>query len=221
MAAKAASVSIVADVQERRSGVPAALEALGVEVEIASLPAGDYAIGADTIVERKEVLDLHSAIAKKHAVRGARLAAIDEGIALLRSDDRDDTARWLHRLAVRCQRVELPAERPLGGKLPRLPADSTSAEALLAAVPGISSASARALLGQFGTAAGVLAAEPSEWLVVPGIGARPRQGARAYAAGQVRARLAGPSAKSSSAKRSIVGRSVSLARHSAGIAASP
>jgi ERCC4-type nuclease len=57
-------VRIVADVNERRSGVPKALADLGVCVELAPLPAGDYAVSAKTLVERKSVADLHSAIAK-------------------------------------------------------------------------------------------------------------------------------------------------------------
>jgi ERCC4-type nuclease len=41
---------------------------------------------------------------------------------------------------------------------------------LLAAVPGISTTSARALLERFGSVADVVAAGPDEWLAVPGIG---------------------------------------------------
>ncbi len=195
------AIRILADVQEGRSGIPVLLEELGAEVELVPLPAGDYALGADTIVERKRVLDLHSAVRKGHlwaqlaklraacafpyllvegtdidrgglhpnAVRGVCLAAIDQGIALLRSDHQRDSARWLHRLAVRCQREELPAERPAYVQRLAAPPESV-AEAMLASVPGISTAGARALLGRFGTLAGVLAASPEEWLEVPGIG---------------------------------------------------
>lgn len=193
-------VRILADVHEDRSGIPALLVELGAEVEVVALPAGDYALGADTLVERKRVLDLHSAVTKGHlwpqlarlraacafpyllvegsdidrgplgpnAVRGACLAAIDQGIALLRSHAQRDSALWLHRLAVRCQRVELPAERPASAK--RAPLGGNPAEALLAAVPGISTTSARALLAHFGTVAGVVAAGREKWLEVPGIG---------------------------------------------------
>lgn len=41
---------------------------------------------------------------------------------------------------------------------------------MLAAVPGISTTLARALLERFGSVAGVVAADPVEWLSVPGIG---------------------------------------------------
>jgi DNA excision repair protein ERCC-4 len=194
-------VRIVADVHEVKSGVPALLEELGAKVELAPLPAGDYALGADTLVERKRVADLHSSVPKGHlwpqlarlraacafpyllvegthldrgglsanAIRGVCLAAIDQGIALLRSDTQRDSALWLHRLAVRCQREELPPERPAPLKRPR-PAGEDAAEALLATVPGISTVGARALLARFGTIAGVLDAGPDAWRDVPGIG---------------------------------------------------
>jgi ERCC4-type nuclease len=197
-------VRIVVDVHERASGIVAVLtDELGAEVELAPLPAGDYAVGADTLVERKRVGDLHAAVAKgriwpqlaklrgacafpyllvegtdidrgglsPNAVRGVCLAAIDQGIALLRSGRERDSALWIHRLAVRCQRTEPAPERPAPGQRPRPRTTDEVAEAVLAAVPGISTASARALLGRFGTVAGVLAAGPDEWLQVPGIGA--------------------------------------------------
>ncbi|HEU5211882.1 MAG TPA: ERCC4 domain-containing protein [Gaiellaceae bacterium] len=215
MAAEA--VRVLVDVQEARSGIPALLEELGAEVELVSLPAGDYAPGADTIVERKRVLDLHGAVRKGHlwpqlaklraacafpyllvegtdldrgglhpnAVRGVCLAAIDQGIALLQSDHQRDSARWLHRLAVRCQREELPAERPAYVQRLAAPPESV-AEAMLASVPGISTVGARALLERFGSLAGVLAASPEKWLEVPGIG-RERARALADALGAVEA----------------------------------
>jgi ERCC4-type nuclease len=124
---------VVADVNERRSGIPTALAELGVLLELAVLPAGDYALPADTLVERKSVADLHSAISKGSfwpqigklrraarypfflvegqdldrgpiapaAIRGVCLAVIEQGIRLIRTTDRSDTALWLNRLAVR------------------------------------------------------------------------------------------------------------------------
>ena len=205
---KAAPVTIVVDVHERQSGIAATLAELGAEVEFASLPAGDYAVGAETLVERKRVLDLHGAVLKgrlwpqlaklraacafpyllvegtdidrgplhHYAVRGACLAAIDQGIALLRSGYQRDSALWIHRLAVRCQEIEPAAERPAYAQRPRPRPGDVTAEALLAAVPGISTTSARALLDRFGSVAAIVAAEPAEWLTVPGIG---RERARA------------------------------------------
>ena len=183
--------------------MPELLQALGARVDVLPLPAGDYALGDGTLVERKAVLDLHSAVRQgrlwaqiaklragcdfpyllvegrsidggsrglhPNAIRGACLAVIDQGVALLRSDDRADSARWLHRLAVRCQREAPPAELP--PHLPRaaVPPESV-AEAMLTAVPGISTVTARALLERFGSVSGVAAASPAELLMLPGIG---------------------------------------------------
>lgn len=197
-----AQVRIVADVHERASGIPTLLEAAGAEVAVVSLHAGDYAVGALTLVERKSVSDLHGAILKgrlwpqlgklrsesmfpylliegpdldlgplhPNAIRGACLAAIDQGVALLRTVDQDDSARWLYRLAVRCQRVEDAPDRPAYAQRPKAAPGIATAEALLAAVPGISSGSARALLRHFGSVRGVLEATSQEILSVRGIG---------------------------------------------------
>ena len=51
---------IVVDVHETKSGIAEMVAELGASVERASLPAGDYAVGAETLIERKRVLDLHS-----------------------------------------------------------------------------------------------------------------------------------------------------------------
>lgn len=41
---------------------------------------------------------------------------------------------------------------------------------MLAAIPGISSSSARALLERFGSVAAMVAAGPEQWREVPGVG---------------------------------------------------
>ena len=61
---KAPPVKIIVDVHERQSGIADTLAELGAEIEIARLPAGDYAVGADTLVEPKRALDLHAAVLK-------------------------------------------------------------------------------------------------------------------------------------------------------------
>src|SRR5918992_6209585 len=59
------AVRIVVDVHETASGIADVLTGeLSAEVEVAPLPAGDYAVGSDTLVERKRVRDLHSAVIK-------------------------------------------------------------------------------------------------------------------------------------------------------------
>jgi DNA excision repair protein ERCC-4 len=191
---------VTADVYERGSGIPRALAQLGCAVRIEPLPAGDYSIGADVLVERKSTLDLHAAIMQgrfwtqigklrrasrfpfllvegadidcgplsQRAVRGACIAVIHQGIRLLRTTSRDDSAQWLERLAVRSAKYA-PVDRPRYAQQPRL-GTALAAEAMLAAVPGISTTGARSLLRQFGSVANVLAAGEEAWREVPGIG---------------------------------------------------
>jgi len=194
-------IRIIVDSHEAASGIADFLRGFGAQVEVAGLPAGDYAVSQDTLVERKRVRDLHAAIIKgrfwpqigklraatafpyllvegtdldrgplhPHAVRGVCLACIDLGVALLRSDTQRDSALWLHRLAIRCQRTEQSPTRPAYSQRPKV-LGPQAGEAVLAAFPGISTRSARALLERFGSVAAVLAAGPEEWMTVPGIG---------------------------------------------------
>jgi DNA excision repair protein ERCC-4 len=193
-------VRIIADVNERRSGVPQALAKLGLSVELAALPAGDYAISADALVERKSVGDLHAAIAKgtvwpqigklrrsarypfflvegaaldsgpiaPASIRGVCLAVIEQGIRLIRTTDCSDSALWLHRLAVRRNAVR--RDRPPYAQRWHPRSLREAAEAMLASVPGISTATARALIAHFGSVEAVLSADPAAWLAVPNIG---------------------------------------------------
>jgi ERCC4-type nuclease len=191
---------VIADVHERQCGIPQALENLGVEVTIERLRAGDYAIKSNVLVERKSVLDLHGSIESdrfwiqivklKHAsrfpflliegedidagplspkaIRGACIAVIHRGIRMLRTTDQADSAFWLERLAVRAAKYK-PIDRPRYAQ-GRRPAPNEASEAMLAAVPGISVESARALLRHFGSVANVVNAEPAAWEEVRGIG---------------------------------------------------
>jgi ERCC4-type nuclease len=56
------SFTVVVDHREAPSGVPEALERLGVRVTRATLAVGDYLVGDETRVERKTVRDLHSSV---------------------------------------------------------------------------------------------------------------------------------------------------------------
>jgi ERCC4-type nuclease len=103
------------------------------------------------------------------AIRGACLAVIGQGIPLVRSADATDTACWLHLLAARVGDVRSGRDRPVYAQRLR-PPDELVREAMLAVVPGISVHGARALLGAFGSVAGVAAAGYDAWLAVPGIG---------------------------------------------------
>src|SRR5215207_9473316 len=55
-------IRVVADIHERRSGVPRLLAAAGFEVVVRPLGAGDYVVGGRGLVERKTVRDLHKTI---------------------------------------------------------------------------------------------------------------------------------------------------------------
>jgi ERCC4-type nuclease len=115
-----------------------------------------------------EGTDLDRGPLNPSAVRGICLTAIELGIALVRSDHQRDTASWLFRLAAR-ERVSTRCDRPIHAQRPKRPAVHPG-EAMLAAVPGISTASARALLKAFDSVAEIAAAGPAAWRRVPGIG---------------------------------------------------
>ena len=198
----AGPIRVLADLYERASGIPAVLAAGGLDVRIVRLAAGDYAVGAGALVERKSVPDLHGSILNgrfwpqlgrlrsestrpyllvegpdidegplhPNAIRGACVAALELGIGLLRTSDPVDSARWLHRLAARRQRAGVDRDRPGYAQRPKAAPGAAAAEAMLAAVPGISSASARVLLRRFGTVRSVLDATSEEIRAVPGIG---------------------------------------------------
>ena len=103
------------------------------------------------------------------AVRGLLLATSDLGIAVLRTDDVYDTARWIYRLIVRRQEGSA-RDRPRYAQRPQRSRQDPPAEAALAAAPGISTITARDLLSRFGSLQKVVLADPSEWQEVAGIG---------------------------------------------------
>ena len=196
-------LAITADVHEEASGVPRLLEQLGACVVRRQLEFGDYIVGAETVVERKSTLDLHTTIAAGRfwpqmgrlraaaswpylviegqrlwqgpiaadALRGLCLAASDLGIAVLRTDDADDTASWLHRLASRRQ-AGATRNRPGYAQRPKRSSRVAPAEQALASAPGVSVATARSLLQRFGSLKRVLDADLAEWQTVPGVGVR-------------------------------------------------
>jgi len=187
---------LVVDTRERESRIIAALHTLGVATEMRRLPVADYRAG-DWLVERKSISDLHLSIIRGRfwpqigrlsrtacrpcllvegsnldagplhpaSVRGALIAVGELGIAVIRSSDPADSALWLKLLAGRSTRI-----RPHRRAYAQRPSPTEAAEAMLAAVPGISVVSARALLSRFGSVEAVLEAGPNEWLSIRGIG---------------------------------------------------
>lgn len=116
---------------------------------------------------------LASARTRMHpkALRGALsfLVAI-EGLAVLPAADADDSALLLLQIARHVQhglrRPPEPVAKRAGGD------PAARQERLIGQLPEIGPALARALLGRFGSPAGVLAATETELRAVPGIGPR-------------------------------------------------
>ena len=182
--------------------MPDELERLGAMVVYSQLRYGDYDLGSGVRVERKQIRDLHLTLVNgrywrqignlrreaswpvlliegdlladgpvtTEAIRGVYLATIEQSVSVIRSSDASDSAAWLWRLALRVQRRR-HRHRPRFAQLPQAPPDDV-ATAMLAAVPGISSVTARSLLCAFGGVSGVVAATVDEWREVPGMGER-------------------------------------------------
>ena len=53
---------IVVDEREKKSGIPNLLKSIGINLEIKTLPIGDYIVAPETIVERKSISDLVSSV---------------------------------------------------------------------------------------------------------------------------------------------------------------
>lgn len=56
------NLRIVVDEREKKSGIPDLLKAVGINLEIKTLPVGDYIVAPETVVERKSISDLISSI---------------------------------------------------------------------------------------------------------------------------------------------------------------
>ncbi len=57
-----AKLRIIVDRRERKSGIPDLLKSIGINMEIKTLPIGDYIVAPETIVERKSIRDLVSSV---------------------------------------------------------------------------------------------------------------------------------------------------------------
>jgi ERCC4-type nuclease len=100
------------------------------------------------------------------------LAVLDLEVRLLRSAHQRESALWLARLALRYQSRRRRPVRPAYAQRPKARSQREASEAMLAAIPGLSAVSARALLDRFGSVPAALAAGTEAWLAVPGIGPR-------------------------------------------------
>ena len=56
------NIRIVVDEREKKSGIPGLLKGIGINLEIKTLPIGDYIVAPETVVERKTISDLVSSV---------------------------------------------------------------------------------------------------------------------------------------------------------------
>jgi len=189
---------VLFDHREVRSGIPDALAAAGIELTPEQLPAGDYLISERLVVERKTGADLAASIKDRRLFeqiarlkesfeavvlvvegepvhisqaswQGALARALASGASLLRTEDPDDTARWLARF----HRLEgKPPSEMRGRPTPRRPTSDLAdvAEDVLRCLPGVSSVGARRLLEHFGSLRAVFSAGEPELREVEGFG---------------------------------------------------
>ena len=59
---KIENLRIIVDDRERKSGIPDLLKSVGLNLEIKTLPVGDYIVAPETIIERKSIRDLMSSV---------------------------------------------------------------------------------------------------------------------------------------------------------------
>lgn len=56
------NLRIVVDERERKSGIPDLLKTVGINIEMKTLPIGDYIVAPETVIERKSIKDLISSV---------------------------------------------------------------------------------------------------------------------------------------------------------------
>ena len=193
---------VIADHREIPSGVPPALEKLGVRVELATLPAGDYVVRTQTKIERKTVRDLHSAVASSRFWQQLNRLRASAQYPIVVVEGQNLDAGPLSKSGVRGALVALgdrgiPVIRSTGPDdtalwirsiaLSRTPRKRvwvrppyrrpTGARdgievSMLCAIPLVTLPAARALVARFGSIRSIAQATPAELRAVPGIGPR-------------------------------------------------
>jgi DNA excision repair protein ERCC-4 len=59
---KLENLRIIVDERERKSGIPNLLKSVGLNLEMKTLPIGDYIVAPETVIERKSIRDLLSSV---------------------------------------------------------------------------------------------------------------------------------------------------------------
>jgi len=188
--------TIVADVFEEGSGVPASLQRLGAEVLVEPLAAGDYGISGGALIERKTVADLHGSLGRGRL--WSQIGRVRDTAVLpflfVEGPDIDHGPRHpnairgcllaIADLGIAVVRSHDPADTAvwlhrLALRQERRQRASTRMRrrqppppgiAVLRGIPGISDMTACALLERFGSVEGLLAAGPDQWAEVNGVG---------------------------------------------------
>ena len=196
------SLAVTANHREVPSGVPVALRQLGVQVTLATLPAGDYVVGAQTMIERKTVRDLHASVASTRFWQQLNRLRASATHAIVVVEGQNLDAGPLSKSGVRGALVALgdrgiPVIRSTGPDdtalwirsiaLSRTPRKRvwvrppyrrpTGARdgievSMLCAIPLVTLPAARALVARFGSIRSIAQATPAELRAVPGIGPR-------------------------------------------------
>lgn len=182
---------IIYDNREK-SMIPMLLS-LRAETKAAQLPVGDYVVSDRLAIERKSAADFAQSLMdgrlfeqasrlmesfqrgvmivqgtpklKPEVFQGALASLIRRGIAVVLTQDDEETVDWIVLLA----KQENKPGKAQGVRKKSLDPDKT-AEYILATVPGISLNTAKELLMQFGSLRSVLEASARELQSVPGIG---------------------------------------------------
>ena len=59
---KLENLRIIVDDREQKSGIPNLLKSVGLNVEMKTLPIGDYIVAPETVIERKSIRDLLASV---------------------------------------------------------------------------------------------------------------------------------------------------------------
>jgi DNA excision repair protein ERCC-4 len=113
-----------------------------------------------------EGIDLDDGSVPPRALRGALLKVADNGIRILQTASRDDSALWLRVFAAQEHRRFAQRATVHVGRRPIV----ASPVGLLSGIPGIGLDHARALIARFGSIAAIAAASEREVQSVPGLG---------------------------------------------------
>ena len=193
-------VKVIVDQRERNTELIAQLESEGVELDFRTMPVGDYAVSDRVCIERKTVSDFESSIINGRlfdqlerlkkgyelpivVIEGDRAQfrlggkviggtivsiAIDYGIPVVMSDGPEHTAEIVAGIAKR-EQADGKREISLKGAA-RARTSEQFMEYVVGNLPGVGPKLSRALLGHFGSIAGIANASIEEIMGVDMVG---------------------------------------------------